>query len=121
MGALAWAGPGHGLAAARPPPQAASGGSAFPGPWQRVGHRTIPHPPVPASPYSHFPLSGAPGLTVTFLPELPARPPLAEVALPAKGPFRPFCPPSHPTSRAATKTKEVMAFLCPLLLWGGGG
>lgn len=88
-----------------------------------MGPRTIPHctPPLPASPYSHSPFSGAPGLTVTFLPERPARPTLAEVALPAEGPSRPFCPPSHPTSRAATKTKEVMAFLCPLLLWGEEG
>lgn len=98
-------------------------GLSFPGPWQRVGPRTIPHctPPLPASPYSHSPFSGVPGLTVTFLPERPARPTLAEVALPAEGPSRPFCPPSNPTSRAATKTKEVMAFLCPLLLWGEEG
>lgn len=121
MGALdlVWARPGHCACSHWPP----LGTPPFLRTWVgERGHHTIPCPPVPALPhYAHSPFSGAPGLTVTFLPELPARPTLAEAGLPAKGPSCPLSPSSHPTCRAATKTKEVMAFLCPLLLWGRRG
>ncbi|KAF6109805.1 hypothetical protein HJG60_011003 [Phyllostomus discolor] len=117
MGALEWAEPGHCTGS-----RSTSGAQPFLRTLARAEHHPVPCPPVPGLPhYGHSPFSGAPGLTVTFLPELSARPPLAEVALPAKGPSCPFCPPSHPTCRAATKTKEVMAFLCLLLLWGEEG
>ncbi|CAK6440813.1 unnamed protein product [Pipistrellus nathusii] len=78
MGALdlVWARPGHCACSHWPP----LGTPPFLRTWVgERGHHTIPCPPMPALPhYAHSPFSGAPGLTVTFLPELPARPTLAE-------------------------------------------
>lgn len=75
MGALEWAKPGHCLVAVKHPLPPArhwfwalhllsltvSGAQPFLRAWQRVGHHTISHPPVPALPhYGHSPFSGAP-------------------------------------------------------------
>lgn len=109
--------PMHGCwvpAAPRPALTGPLGAQPPTGPGSGQGTTITPRLPVPASLALWGPspsLGRSFSLTVTFLPELPARPPLAEMA-----------PPSHPpTTLSATKTKEVMAFLCPLLLWGEGG
>lgn len=97
-------------------PHRPSGGSASPtGPGSGQGHHTIPRPPVPALLHS----GGGPpllpwalfGLTVTFLPELPARPPLAEMALP---------PTPHTLSRHKDQRSDGFS-LSPAALGGGGG
>lgn len=97
-------------------PHRPSRGSASPtGPGSGQGHHTIPRPPVPALLHSR---GGAPllpwalfGLTVTFLPELPARPPLAEMALP---------PTPHTLSRHKDQRSDGFS-LSPAALGGGGG
>lgn len=97
------------------------GFSLFPGPWQKVGPSTGAHPPpMPALHVSTTAtlLSGALlGLTVTFLPERPAGPILAEVGLPAKG-----LPPSlqpHMLSRHKDQRSDGFS-LSPAALGGGG-
>lgn len=100
---------------ARTPSPALWGLSLSHGPWQWAG---APHhsPPTCASPSA---LWGGPpllpwalfGLTVTFLPELPARPPLAEMALP---------PTPHTLSRHKDQRSDGFS-LSPAALGGGGG
>lgn len=138
-GALEWARSGHFLLATRcpfplppPPPRdppSTGAGSllrphALTGPLGAqplpralaVGRGTTPFPAHPCQPFCT--LGGAPllpwalfGLTVTFLPELPARPPLAEMALP---------PTPHTLSRHKDQRSDGFS-LSPAALGGGGG
>lgn len=82
-----------------------------------VGRGTTPFPAHLCQPFCT--LGGGPpllpwalfGLTVTFLPELPARPPLAEMALP---------PTPHTLSRHKDQRSDGFS-LSPAALGGGGG